>query len=104
MRIASGHDWSAGWLVFLDRGERGEVGPGDSIVSIRQATASGGSLVATTRYLTYRVNGLLLSPAAHFRALPLGVPPVDMPVSGSALLCVNKPGNPRATSEDWCRR
>lgn len=101
--VAEGHDWSAGWLVFIDHGERGEVGPGDQIVKIRQAVASGASLVATTRYLTYRSNGGLLSLAAHFRALPPGALPVDLPLPGSALLCVNKPGNPRAAADDWCR-
>lgn len=101
--LPQGHDWSAGWLVFTDHGVRGEVGPGDQIVAIRQAVASGGSLVATTRYLTYRASGGLLTIPAHFRALPPAALPVDLPLPGSALLCVNKPGNSRATAEDWCR-
>jgi type IV fimbrial biogenesis protein FimT len=101
--IASGKDWSAGWIVFVDRGERGSVGVGDKIISVRQAVAQGGSLVATTRYLTYRSTGVLLSIAAHFRALPPGQPAVDRPVPRSALLCVNKPGNSRAAAEAKCK-
>ncbi|HJV70794.1 GspH/FimT family pseudopilin [Ideonella sp.] len=101
--IDGGHDWSDGWLVFVDRDDRGEVESADKIVAIYQAPANPAPVVATLRYLTYRPSGVLLSISAHFRFLPPGEEPVDVAVPGSALVCVNKPGKARVATEAQCR-
>jgi len=101
--IEGGRDWSAGWLVFVDREERGEVAGADKVVAVYQAPETAGAVVGTLRYLTYRPSGVLLSVAAHFRLLPPGEPPVDAAVPGSALVCVNKPGKARVATEVQCR-
>lgn len=98
----SGKDWSGGWLMFVDRGERGDVDDEDQILFVDAAADRVGSMVGTQRYLTYRWSGELLGMAAHFRFLPPGEPAVDAPVEGSALVCVNKPGKPRVAKEAQC--
>lgn len=100
--LERGKDWSAGWLVFVDRGERGELGEGDRVVLVHEAPANSGAVIGTQRYLSYRASGELLSIAAHFRILPPGQPAVDEPLPGSLLVCVNKPGKARVSAEDRC--
>lgn len=100
--LARGDDWSAGWLVFVDRGDRGTVDDGDRVVSVHGAPSPGGAVVATQRYLSYRASGVMLSIAAHLRVLPPGQPAVDEPVPGSALICVNKTGRPRLADAPDC--
>jgi type IV fimbrial biogenesis protein FimT len=98
----SGKVWSGGWLMFIDQGERGDVDEGDQVLFV-DATGDGvGSMVGTQRYVTYRWSGELLGIAGHFRFLPPGQPAVDLPVEGSALVCVNKPGKPRVAKEAQC--
>jgi type IV fimbrial biogenesis protein FimT len=100
--MASGNDWTGGWLVFVDAGERGDVDEDDDILRVEAAPAGVGPMVGTQRYVTYRWSGELLGIAAHFRFLPPGEPAVDVPVEGSALVCVNKPGKPRVAKEARC--
>ncbi len=100
--LAAGKAWSAGWLVYVDRGERGERGEGDRIIAVEQAPAEAGPVVATQRYLTYRASGELLSIAAHFRFQRPGQPAVDEPLPGSALVCVNKIGKARLATGGRC--
>lgn len=99
---AAGKDWSAGWIVFVDRGDRGELGDGDRVIAVEQAPAQTGPVVATQRYLTYRASGELLSIAAHFRFQRPGQPAVDEALPGSALVCVNKPGKARLATGGRC--
>lgn len=101
--VAEGKDWSAGWLVFIDHGDRGEVGEGDKVIAVVQAPANTGGAIGTQRYLTYRASGELLSIAAHFRFLPPGAEVQDVDVPGAVLVCVNKPGRPRVAVEGVCR-
>lgn len=100
--VADDKLWSAGWLVFIDHGERGEVGEGDKVIAIVQAPAHTGGAVGTQRYLTYRASGELLSIAAHFRFLAPGRDVVDEASPGSALVCVNKTGKARVTAAETC--
>lgn len=99
----SGKDWSNGWLVFVDREERGEVDEDDQIIAVHQVAATEGVVIGTARYLTYRPTGVLLSIAAHFRILPPGANHADTAAPGSVLVCVNKPGKPRVAKESSCR-
>lgn len=95
-------DWSGGWLVFVDRGQRGQVDEGDLVLKVHQPPAGSGSVLGTQRYLTYRPAGVMLSIAAHFRFIPPGQPVVDEAVPGSALVCVNKPGKARMAKTPDC--
>lgn len=101
--LESGKNWSAGWLLFVDRGQRGELGEGDRLVLVQQAPANAGAVIGTQRYLTYRASGELLSIAAHFRFLPPGQPAVDEALPGSLLVCVNKPGKARVSAQGECQ-
>jgi len=98
----AGRVWSGGWLMFVDRGERGDVDEDDQILFVEASAEGVGPMVGTQRYVTYRWSGELLGIAAHFRFLPPGEPAVDAPVDGSALVCVNKPGKPRVAREAQC--
>lgn len=101
--IDGGRDWSDGWLVFVDRDDRGEVESADKVLAVYQAPANPAPVVSTLRYLTYRPSGVLLSIASHFRFLPPGEEHVDAAVPGSVLVCVNKPGKPRVATDVQCR-
>ena len=100
--LAGGLDWSAGWLVFVDRGRRGIVSGGDRVVAVYVAGAGRGVVLGTLQHLSYGAGGTMLSLASHFRFLPPGQPPVDAPVPGSARVCVNKPGRPRLAKGGHC--
>lgn len=99
----SGEDWTGGWMVFVDRNDRGEVGEEDQILWVDAAPSGAGAMVGTQHHVTYRWSGELLGIAAHFRFLPPGEPAVDSPVEGSVLVCVNKPGRPRVSRQGQCR-
>lgn len=99
--LARGQDWSAGWIVFIDRDRRGEIGANDRIVSIHQAGKNKGEANASLRYVTYRPAGEMLSFASHFRFLPPGQGADE--AAGAALVCVNKTGRPRLAEGDDCR-
>jgi len=101
--LASGKDWSAGWIVFVDRGQRGEVDDSDLVIRLQQASPGSGGLTGTQRFMTYRATGELLSLAAHFRALPPGQPVIDKALPGSVLVCVNKPGKARTADGERCQ-
>ena len=100
---ATGKNWSGGWLLFVDRGDRGEVDEDDEILLVEAAPAHAGSIAGTQRYISYRPTGELLSIAAHFRFLPPGEAAVDKALPGSALVCINKPGKPRLSKSPQCR-
>lgn len=100
--LQAGRDWSAGWMVFVDRGDRGEIDDGDKVVWVELAAENVGSVIGTQRYMTFRAGGELLSIAGHFRFLPPGVPAVDQALPGSALVCVNRTGRPRVAKDVRC--
>jgi type IV fimbrial biogenesis protein FimT len=100
--VEPGKDWTDGWMVFVDRGERGDVDEEDEVLWVDAAPSGVGPMVGTQRYVTYRWSGELLGIAAHFRFLPPGEEAVDAPVEGSKLVCVNKPGKPRVSKQAQC--
>jgi type IV fimbrial biogenesis protein FimT len=100
--LPRGEDWSAGWIVFVDRNERGEIGAADRIVSVVQAPSGSGAVIGTSRFLSYRASGVLLWRMGHFRVLAPGQPAVDEALPGSALICFNKTGRPRLADEPEC--
>lgn len=100
--LSNGKDWSAGWIVFVDRGLRGEMGPSDRVIAVHQSGDNKGGALSTQRYVTYRAGGEMLSLASHFRFLPPGQPVEDAALPGSALVCINKPGRPRVAATSAC--
>jgi type IV fimbrial biogenesis protein FimT len=100
--VATGKDWTGGWMAFVDRAERGDLDEDDAILWVDAAPAGVGPVVGTQRYVTYRWSGELLGIAAHFRFLPPGEPAIDEPVERSALVCLNKPGRPRVAKHPHC--
>lgn len=99
--LARGKDWSAGWIVFIDRGDRGVIGVADRIVSVQQAPTQAG-VVGTSRYITYRPTGVLLSGMGHYRVLAPGQQVMDQDQPGAALICLNRTGRPRVADEPDC--
>ena len=99
--LARGKNWSAGWIVFVDHGDRGDVDDVDRVVSVQQAPAQTG-VVGTSRFVTYRPTGVLLSAMGHFRVVPPGRQTLDEDQPGAALVCLNKTGRPRIASEPRC--
>jgi type IV fimbrial biogenesis protein FimT len=100
--LPNGKDWSAGWIVFIDRGARGDIGDSDRVVRVHQSGGGKGSALGTLRYVTFRPAGAMLSVASHYRFIPPGQPADDVASEGSALVCVNKTGRPRLASSDEC--
>ncbi len=100
--LASGKNWSAGWIVFVDRDRRGVIGSGDRVITVHQSGNNKGGALSTQRYVTYRAGGAMLSLASHFRFLPPRQPLEDAALPGSALVCINKPGRPRVAEASAC--
>ncbi|WP_374562792.1 GspH/FimT family pseudopilin [Ideonella sp.] len=99
--LARGKNWSAGWIVFIDRDDRGDMDDADRVVFVQQAPARAG-VVGTGRFVTYRPTGVLLSAMAHFRVLGPGQPLLDQDMPGASLICLNKTGRPRIASKPHC--
>lgn len=99
--LARGKNWSAGWIIFVDRDDRGDIDDADHVVSVQQAPAQAG-VVGTGRFVTYRPTGVLLSGMGHFRVLAPGQLLLDRDVPGAALICLNKTGRPRIAGEPGC--
>lgn len=96
---AGSRDWSAGWVVFVDRGERGELGPADQALWVEQPSNTALPVQATTRYVTFLATGISHSAAARFNVLPRGS--ADAATSRVAV-CVNKPGKARVVAAPRC--
>lgn len=90
----AGKDWSAGWLVFVDRGQRGRLDPDDVLLASYRPERRSLQVVATVRYLSFEGTGISLSAASHFDFLPEG-----QPLPGARRACINKPGRLRVLDD-----
>jgi type IV fimbrial biogenesis protein FimT len=90
----SGKDWSAGWIVFVDRETRGQLDDGDLVIQAHQSTRTTTEVTATLRYITMQPTGISLNAASHFDFLPNG----KADAYGAKRVCINKPGRLRALS------
>jgi len=99
---ASGQEWSAGWVLFVDRGQRGTVDGDDEVLLIHQPSRRAGSVQATLRYLSFQPIGISSSAASHFLFAPADAAPGDPRSEGSRLVCVNKPGRVRVLESGSC--
>lgn len=88
---AGGHDWSAGWLVFVDRGDRGVLGDEDLLLWFHQPARHAPQVAATIQTISFQGSGVSLSAASHMDFLPNGRQ--DSP--SARRVCINKPGRLR---------
>jgi type IV fimbrial biogenesis protein FimT len=93
---SSGKDWSAGWLVFVDRAERGTIEDDDVLLQVHQPGRNDPVVSATLRYVTFQATGISLTAASHVDFLPRG----DAHAAGALRLCINKPGRVRQVAAD----
>jgi type IV fimbrial biogenesis protein FimT len=99
---ATGTDWSAGWLVFVDDGERGAFDEQDELVLAHQAGRWSGPVRGTLRALSFQPTGISTSASARFRFQPRSAWSDDDVASGSLTVCVNKPGRSRVLRAPLC--
>jgi type IV fimbrial biogenesis protein FimT len=88
---ASGKDWSAGWIVFVDRERRGKLEDGDLILQVHQPVQNAPKVVGTLHHITYQGTGVALNAASHFDFLPGG----KANAAGARRGCVSHPGRLR---------
>jgi type IV fimbrial biogenesis protein FimT len=87
----TGKDWSAGWIVFVDRGARGQLDDEDVLIQSHQAGGRPVQVLATLRYISLQATGVSLTAASHFDFLPHG----DATAHGASRVCISKPGRLR---------
>lgn len=88
-RCASGgKDWSAGWVVFIDEGDRGALDPDDRVLWVHQPVPHAPQVPGTVRYFTFQPSGVSLNAAAHLDFLPHGA----ASSAAARRVCINKPG------------
>lgn len=97
-----GHDWSVGWMVYLDRGGSDDRDEDDPVLYIHRVHSAAGSVTGTLRAIRFHPLGFSTNAASHFRYVPPGHPPDTRDVPGSLLVCVNKPGRARVTEAQDC--
>ncbi|MBN8486860.1 MAG: GspH/FimT family pseudopilin [Burkholderiales bacterium] len=88
-------EWSAGWLVFVDRGKRGLIEPGDVLLMVIQPPANPPRVMATLRRISFQASGISLNAASHIDFVPEGTDPGAPDVVGARRACINKPGRLR---------
>ncbi len=87
------HDWSGGWLLFVDRGARGELEASDVLITARHPGTGGPQVTATLERISFQPSGISLSAASHFDVIPALAP--GGPAAWGRRLCINKPGRVR---------
>lgn len=92
---ANSLEWSAGWLVFVDRGRRGVLEQRDLLLLAIQPPANPPRVMATLRRISFQPSGISLNAASHIDFLPEGTSPDRPDVVGSRRACINKPGRLR---------
>lgn len=93
-------DWRGGWLVFVDRGERGAIDGSDQLLRVQQPLQRTSGIAGTRSSITYSAAGFSVDAASHFLfiapALASGPPPAEL------LVCVSKQGRPRLAPGTVC--
>lgn len=99
---AHGKDWSAGWVVFIDGGVRGQLDADDVLLRVQRASFAQPVVTGTLRYMSFQGLGFSTSAASNFRFQPRGSDPGARGLPHSLLVCVNKPGRTRVVQGDDC--
>lgn len=84
---SSRNDWSAGWMVFVDRGTRGQFGADDVAVQVQALPATRLAIAGTWSKLSYQGTGVQYGLSARFD--------VSAPGAAPQVVCVAKPGRAR---------
>ena len=72
-------DWTSGWIVFEDRGNRGAVDSNDTIIKVQPATRNRGSIVTAAGgfwLITFRNTGMPVTGAPPPNTTLLVLPPL----------------------------
>lgn len=85
---SAGDGWRAGWLVFVDDGQRGRFDDADQLLRVQPALAHSAGADGTMAALTYGPGGTSIDAASHvlFRTASADI---------VQLVCVAKTGRPR---------
>ena len=89
-------DWRGGWLVFVDRGERGVRGPDDLLLRVHEPLAASDGAPGTRAAISFLGTGVSLNAASHVEFRP---PPGAAPGT-SRLVCISKQGRARLAPAD----
>jgi len=89
-------DWRGGWLVFVDRGERGVRGPDDLLLRVHEPLAASDGAPGTRAAISFLGTGVSLDAAAHVQFRP---PPAPAP-GPARLVCISKQGRARLAPPD----
>ncbi|MBQ0943956.1 GspH/FimT family pseudopilin [Ideonella sp. 4Y16] len=92
---ANSLEWSAGWLVFVDRDRRGLLEPSDLLLQAIQPPPHAPRVIATMRRISFMPTGISLNAASHFDFVPEGGDPAAPDIVGARRACINKPGRLR---------
>ena len=95
-------DWSAGWLVFLDGAERGQVDTGDLLIRAYQRAPTAGPVLGGPRSITFQATGLSSWGNGRIRFMP---PTRGTPAATAEplqVVCLNKPGRARVAAGSTC--
>lgn len=87
-------DWSAGWMVFVDRGQRGLVDEGDLRVQVQALPSNRVALTASWPKLTFLGTGVQMGLSTRFNLTAPGADPL--------VVCVAKPGRARVAQGTTC--
>lgn len=88
-------DWSAGWMVFVDDGQRGQMDTDDRVLLVHQGLTHQGRVLSTLDAITFLRIGVSSSASARFTFLPPSAGAASSSHPSQMLVCVNKPGRPR---------
>lgn len=87
-------DWSAGFMVFVDRGQRGEFEDDDLRIQVQQWAGTRVSVNGTWPMVTYRGTGVQFALSSRFDLKATGAKPM--------VICVAKPGRARVAEGTAC--
>lgn len=93
-------DWRNGWLVFVDRGTRGALDPGDVLLRVQAPLVRTGGVAGTRAAVSFTAAGFSTDAASHYLFDPPPTGPAGPPLA--RLVCVSKQGRPRLVSGGTC--
>lgn len=87
-------NWSAGWMVFVDRGRRGQLDEGDLRIQVQSLPASRVAVTGSWPKLSFHGTGVQAGLSARFNLVAQGADPL--------VVCVAKPGRARVARGEVC--
>jgi len=99
-QTARAADWRAGWLVFVDRGQRGVIEAGEPLLRVQQPLPRSGGVAGTRAGISFTAAGFSTDAASHFLFNPPPEAVLDAPPA--LLVCVSKQGRARLARGQAC--